>query len=61
MSAGAGIEGDWVRPFKLGPYIVMFSKAPFYFSGWLPTTRWGSLAWRRYEFKMFRLIPKRRS
>lgn len=26
MSTGSGIEGDWVKPFKIGPYIVMFSK-----------------------------------
>lgn len=49
------MEGDWVKPYRIGQFIVMLSKAPFYFSGWLPTLRWGSLAWRRYEFKIFRL------
>lgn len=49
------MKGDWVRPYRLGHFIFMFSKAPFYFSGWLPTLRWGSLAWRRYEFKIIRL------
>ena len=55
MSTGAGIEGDYVKVVRIGRYIIMFSKAPFWFSGWLPTTRWGSLAWRRYEFKIFKL------
>lgn len=46
---------DAVRSFRFGCYIVVFSKAPFYFSKWLPTMRWHSLAWRRYEFKAIKL------
>lgn len=46
---------SWVKPYRLGRYILMFSKAPFYFSGWLPTLRWKSLSWGRYEFKVIRL------
>jgi hypothetical protein len=46
---------DFVKPYRVGRYIFMFSKAPFYFSGWLPTLRWKSLAWGRYEFKVIKL------
>ena len=44
----------WVKPYRFGRYIIMFSKAPFYFSRW-PTLRWKSLAWGRYEFKVIHI------
>ncbi len=49
-------DGSWVKVYRFGQYVVMLSRAPFYFSmGWLPTLRWQSLAWHRYEFKVIKL------
>lgn len=49
------MKGDWVKLYRFRRCILMFSKAPFYFSRGLPTLRWGSIAWGRYEFKVIRL------
>ena len=46
---------NWVKPYRFGSYVIMFNKAPFYFSRWLPTIRWSSLAWRQYELKVIKL------
>lgn len=45
------MDDHWVKLYRVGKLIVMFSKAPFYFSQW-PSLRWGSLTWGRYEFKL---------
>lgn len=36
---------SWCKPYRLGRYLVMFSKAPFYFSGWL--RQLGVALWKR--------------
>jgi hypothetical protein len=50
------MDNSWVKVLRFGRFIVMLSKAPFYFGLW-PTVRWKSLAWRRYEIKVVPL-PK---
>jgi hypothetical protein len=54
------MDDSWVKPYQVGPYVVMFSKAPFLFSRFLPTLRWKSFSWRRYEFKIIRMMPAAR-
>lgn len=46
------MDEHWVKPYRIGRYVLMISKAPFYFSRWFPTLRWKSLAWRRFELKL---------